>query len=212
MNPVAIVMPTAGIYDAKKTMGQAMATALVPGGVLPIISPDDAVTGFTATVNRGFAQVPDGYDVAVLNDDVLGFSLGWLQRLQAALYSREDIGLIGPSGDCSTSPMKDAPGGGEGMISVGWFPFWCALIRAQAFRQVGHLNPAYIHYSSDYDYCDRLREANWKVVWFREVVLKHDSGGSGKRKAWAGHDLSLYMNKMKQKRRRGQWADTVPLS
>ena len=190
----------------------AQATKMAGVDTLPLISPDTEHTGFTATVNRGLSQVPDGHDVLIVNDDIDGFKLGWLQRLQVGLYSQERIGLIGPSGDCSTEPMKDLPGGGPGMVSVGWFPFWCALIRAEAFQEIGHLDPVYIHYSSDYDYCDRLREAGWAVVWMRSVVLVHTTGGSGKRQAWAGHDLSLYQLRLQRKKRRGQWVGAVSLS
>jgi len=210
MTAVAIVMPSAGICATQATMDKAVAMAGVD--VIPIVSPDPDTTGFTATVNRGFAQVPDGCDVMVLNDDVQGFYLGWLAQLQHTLDEYPSIGLVGPSGDCSTSPMKDAPGGGTGIVSVGWFPFWCALIRWQAFDEVGHLEPRYIHYSSDYDYCDRLREAGWVVAWLREAVLKHVGGGSGKRKAWAGHDLSLYMHRMERKKKEGTWRGVVSLS
>jgi len=203
VRPIAIVMPTCGLQDAERVMAEAQKMAGVE--TVPIISHDPEQTGFTRNTNRGLRQVPDGHDVMILNDDVEGFYLGWLKTLRDGLYSRDDIGLIGPSGDCSTLPMALAPKGGEGMESVGWFPLWCALIRREAFDAVGLLDERYIHYASDCDYGDRMRSAGWLVVWHREVVLTHITAGSKTRRAWAGHDISLYELRKRRQLREGTW-------
>jgi GT2 family glycosyltransferase len=169
MPAIAIVMPTAQLRDAEAVGRRAQETADVDTKL--IISPDnmDHPRGFTATVNLGLLQVPEDHDVLMLNDDVSGFELGWLKRLQDAMYSREDIGLIGPSGDSSTAPMALWQPGQTGMEAVRHFPFWCALIRCEAFHQVGHLDKRFIHYASDYEYCVRLQELGWYCVWLRDV-------------------------------------------
>jgi len=168
--------------------------------------------GFTANANAGLVRVPGDHDICLLNDDVEGFYLGWLAQLQETLYSRDDIGLVGPSGDCSTLPMGLMPEGGEGIESVSWFPLWCVLIRREAFDQVGPLDESYIHYASDCDFGDRLREAGWLVVWRRDAVLKHRTAGSKMRRAWAGHDISLYALRRQRKEKAGTWTAVRSLS
>jgi len=210
MRPVAIVIPTAGIKDAAAVGKAATKTAGVETHL--IISPDPDATGFTRTVNRGLEQVPDGYDVLLLNDDVEGFYPGWLAELQKAMYSREDIGVIGPSGDCGTAPIDTwEQGDGTGMVGVKWFPFFCTLIRRECYDQVGKLDEKFIHYASDYVFCDEARYRGWYVVWCRDVVLDHELNGSKRRQAWAGHDLSLYQLTVKRRMRRGTWVEARAL-
>jgi len=203
MRPVAIIMPTIGTFDAGKVLGEAQATAGIE--CYPIIVEDMVRTGFSKTVNRGLAQVPDGHDVLFLNDDVSGWYEGWLAQLSETLYSRDDFGLVGPSGDCSTDPMRRWRIGDHGLVSVTHYPFWCALLRREVFDQVGMLDETFIHYASDYDYCDRIRAAGWLIVWMKEAMLQHVCGGSGKLQGWSGHDLSLYMLRRKQRGETGRW-------
>lgn len=206
MRPIAIVIPTAGIKDADAVGARACETAGVE--TLLIISRDPEATGFSRTINRGWVQVPDGYDALLLNDDVAGFYPGWLAELQEAMYSREDIGIIGPSGDCATAPIDTwEMGDGTGIVSVRHFPFFCTLIRRECFEELGMLDERYIHYASDYDYCDRAHVAGWYVVWCRDVVIDHELNGSEQRHAWAMHDLTLYQRAAQRRKAEGQWPD-----
>lgn len=210
MRPVAIVMPSALIKDPE-AVGKA-ATAAAGVDTALIISPDPDETGFSRTVNRGLAQVSEGHDVLLLNDDVEGFYPGWLEQLQAAMYSRVDIGIIGPSGDCVTAPIDEwEHGDGTGLLSVRWFPFFCTLIRRECYDQVGQLAERFIHYASDYDYCDQARDLGWYVVWCRDVVVDHETHGSLQRQAWAAHDLTLYQLMTKRRKARGEWLEVCAL-
>lgn len=204
MRPIAVVIPTIDEAVGQAIDQQVQATAGVETTI--IISLDPARSGFTGTANRGLKRIPDGHDVLLLNDDNAGLYPGWLRQLQEAMYSREDIGIIGPSGNCETAPMKQwDKADGHGLLSVQWFPFFCVLIRRECFDQVGLLDERFIHYSSDYEYCDRARLAGWHVVWCRDVTLDHQMHGSGEHQAWAGHDLSLYQLHLHRMQKAGQW-------
>jgi GT2 family glycosyltransferase len=211
MRPIAIVIPSAGIKDAVAVGKQACDLASVETKL--IISPDPDQTGFTRTVNRGLEQVPEDYDILLLNDDVEGFYPGWLYELQTAMYGREDIGVIGPSGDCATAPIDTwQVGAGVGLVSVKWFPFFCSLIHRECYDQVGKLDERFIHYASDYVFCDEARYRGWLVIWDRDVVLDHELNGSNRRQAWAGHDLSLYQLTVKRRMREGTWIEVPDAS
>jgi len=60
-------------------------------------------------------------------------------------------------------------------------------------RQAGGLlDESYIHYSSDYAYCDKARELGWGVALCSDLGLVHEVRGSGGQRVWLGHDLGLY--------------------
>lgn len=210
MKPVAIVMPSALILDYARCTRAAQLTAGVETTL--IVSPDPDASGFSRTVNRGLEQVPAGHDVLVLNDDVAGFRQGWLAKLQEAMYSRPDIGVIGPSGNCATLPISRWTPDMTGMESVEHFPFFCTLIRRECLDAVGKLDERFIHYSSDYWFCDVARVKGWLVVWCKDVQVVHETHGSKQRQAWAGHDLSLYGLRVRRLRQEGLWAPVRPLS
>jgi GT2 family glycosyltransferase len=57
----------------------------------------------------------------------------------------------------------------------------CMLMRSEALRAVGPLDPSYVIYSEDVDWCLRARRGGWKSVFVPEAQLwhkvSHSSGG-----------------------------------
>jgi N-acetylglucosaminyl-diphospho-decaprenol L-rhamnosyltransferase len=68
----------------------------------------------------------------------------------------------------------------EGPMEVDWLGFSCVLIRQEVIEQVGMLDDAYFMYYEDIDYCRRVRQAGWKVLYFPEPKVMHMEGGSSK--------------------------------
>lgn len=68
----------------------------------------------------------------------------------------------------------------EGPVEVDWLGFACVLVRHEIIEQVGLLDDAYFMYFEDIDYCRRVREAGWKVLYFPEPKIVHLNGGSSK--------------------------------
>jgi len=138
-------------------------------------------------------------ETCLLNDDIQEFQQGWLAELHARLAHSPDIGLIGPG-----------PGNGYWLrASESWprdtygaehLSFWCVLISKGLRQEAGLLDESYIHYSSDYAYCDRALELGWGVALCIGLGLKHEMGGSGGQPGWLGHDIGLYglRNRRKQ--------------
>ncbi len=56
--------------------------------------------------------------------------------------------------------------------------FW--LIRLSVIRQIGLLDDAFFFYGEDRDYCRRIREAHWKIIYHPEASIYHFSGSSSK--------------------------------
>jgi hypothetical protein len=54
--------------------------------------------------------------------------------------------------------------------------FW--LIRHDALREVGALDPRFFMYGEDMDFCKRFKESGWKIVFFHEAEIIHFGGAS----------------------------------
>jgi GT2 family glycosyltransferase len=195
VNAVSIVIPTLNLRQGRSTGSLAEATAGCPTHL--IVQHDQRRQGFTKTVNAGMAQVPDGHDICVLNDDIERFYPGWLATLWRALYSKDKYGIACPSGNSSTAPMCHGYMGMRGIEVVKQVPFWCALLKRRMVDQVGHLDPAFIHYASDSWYCYQARKAGWRFVWVKEVYLEHKQHGSGLKREWKKQDQKLYYKRVR---------------
>jgi GT2 family glycosyltransferase len=164
-----------------------------------IVSVDAHRRGFTKTVNAGLHQTL-AEDVCILNDDILWFVPGWLEILRQALYSNQGYGIAGPSGKSSTSPMRHGWPGMSGIQEVNHLPFWCVLVKREAFDRVGYLDERLIHYGSDNVFCWKSAERGQICVWVRDVFLKHQHHGSGLIQEWKDHDDLVIQSKMHKRR------------
>lgn len=182
MRPVKIVIPT---LDSSID-GKLAAISSFHTDCQVIVSHDADHVGFTKTVNEGMRRALEASadcDICLLNDDVYRFTPGWLVILQRELYSRPDIGIVGPSGK-SGSISKAGHPGMHGRKSVVMLPFWCVVIKRELIDSMGLLDESFIHYSSDTWYCRMARRRGWKVVWVRSAYLWHHHQGSGLNKEW----------------------------
>lgn len=185
---IAVVIPTLDTERGESIASVAKATAGCEANFVVIT--DRQREGFTRTVNRGMRAVGQ-VETCLLNDDIEAFQQGWLAELHARLARCPDIGLIGP-----------APGNGYWLRTPESWPqytyraehlsFWCVLIRQEMRQEGGLLDESYIHYSSDYAYCDLAKQLGWEVALCSDLNVTHSAAGSGGQQAWLGHDLRLY--------------------
>lgn len=192
---IAVVIPTLDTRQGENTASVALATAGCEANFVVIT--DRKREGFTRTVNRGMEAV-GSVETCLLNDDVATFSQGWLAELHARLVHSPDIGLIGP-GPGTGFWFRTPESWPRYTYSAEHLSFWCVLVRQEVRQKVGLLDESYIHYSSDYDYCDRARHLGWGVALCSDLGLTHKMGGSGGSLAWMGHDLGLYDLRRRQK-------------
>jgi N-acetylglucosaminyl-diphospho-decaprenol L-rhamnosyltransferase len=68
---------------------------------------------------------------------------------------------------------------GEGVREVGWVQSSAMLVRREAARQVGWLDPDFFVYSDETDFCKRLRDADWRILFVPSALaVHHDQLGS----------------------------------
>jgi GT2 family glycosyltransferase len=54
---------------------------------------------------------------------------------------------------------------GESTKAVGWVQSSAMLVRREAAEAVGYLDPAFFVYSDETDFCKRLHEAGWRILY-----------------------------------------------
>lgn len=59
-----------------------------------------------------------------------------------------------------------------------WIGFACVLIRREVIEQVGLLDDGFFMYFEDVDYCRRVRNAGWTILYWPKGKIVHLLGGS----------------------------------
>jgi N-acetylglucosaminyl-diphospho-decaprenol L-rhamnosyltransferase len=61
---------------------------------------------------------------------------------------------------------------------VDWLVGACLIVRREVVEQVGYLDEAYFMYSEELDWCRRIKEAGWRVVYMPKARFVHHIGKS----------------------------------
>jgi GT2 family glycosyltransferase len=62
---------------------------------------------------------------------------------------------------------------GTSTREVDWCQSAALLVRTEAAKQVGYLDPAFFVYSDEVDFAKRLRDAGWRSLWVPAAVAVH---------------------------------------
>jgi GT2 family glycosyltransferase len=150
--------------------------------------------GFPAACNAGL-RAACGDELLLLNNDVTVTSR-WLENMQAALYSAEDVGIVGPVTNyasgiqqvqiefrdmahfqelAAASNVADALRWKEVRRIVGL----CMLMKRIVLNAAGWLDEAYSpgHYEDD-DYCYRARLLGFRLLVCGDVLVHHQGSAS----------------------------------
>jgi GT2 family glycosyltransferase len=150
--------------------------------------------GFPTACNIGL-RVASGDALLLLNNDTLMTS-GGLANMLRCLYSREDIGIVGPMTNYASGKQKieepytsledmsmrmnlpDSSKWHEAERIVGL----CFLFRRELMDRIGLLDERFSpgHYEDD-DYCYRARQAGYKLMIAGDSFLFHHGSGSFQR-------------------------------
>ncbi|MCX7848133.1 MAG: glycosyltransferase [bacterium] len=150
--------------------------------------------GFARANNQAIAVVP-GKDVVLLNNDteIPPQQGDWLEKLRAAAYSADDIGIVGcrlrrPNGMLQHAgaymPVETFWGQqiGSEEKDINQYPFLrevesvvfaCVYIKRAVIDKIGPLPEEYFAYFEDTDYCLAARRAGFRVMCCGEVTIIH---------------------------------------
>ena len=91
-------------------------------------------------------------------------------------------------------------------LEVDWVSGACMVIRRRALQQVGMMDERFFMYWEDVDWCKRMWDMGWKVMYWPGVKIMHHVGGSSEsrvvRSVLEFHKSALlYFNKHIKKKR-----------
>ena len=75
----------------------------------------------------------------------------------------------------------------DAVQTVDWLVGACLLVRRQAYEQVGGLDEGFFMYSEELDWCKRLKDAGWEVVYLPTATVIHHEGKSSEQVVPARH-------------------------
>lgn len=178
---------------------------------------NDVNIGVPAAYNQGFEYfLRQGADyVLILNNDTV-IDKSFLSELVRVAESSSDIGMTVPKIYYYGQDNLLWSAGAEWrrfpprVVIIGFgkkdgpaysiqreldYATGCAtLVSRQALEKVGLLDAVYFMYQEDYDYSERLREANYKIVYVPTAIMWHKvstSVGEGSSEKWFRWSRSL---------------------
>lgn len=178
--------------------------------------------GFACANNQALRQATGEY-VLLLNPDTL-VQPGALDTLLAFMGSHPRVGAVGPRVLNPDGTLQESCFPAPSLSREGWRLFhldrlaaysrydmtrwdWitpravdtllgaCVLVRRAALIEVGLLDETFFMYSEEVDFCRRLAQAGWPLVWVPQATLVH-YGGQSARQVPAESFLRLYRGKV----------------
>ncbi len=70
---------------------------------------------------------------------------------------------------------------GSAPMEVDWVSGACMVVRRKAYLDVGGLDERFFLYWEDADWCRRMWEAGWKVVYYPKACVRHFTGASSEK-------------------------------
>jgi hypothetical protein len=81
--------------------------------------------------------------------------------------------------------MADTPD--DAIQPVDWVVGACLLVRRQIYKEVGGLDEGFFMYSEELDWCRRIKDAGWEVVYLPTATIIHHEGKSSEQVVPARH-------------------------
>jgi N-acetylglucosaminyl-diphospho-decaprenol L-rhamnosyltransferase len=84
---------------------------------------------------------------------------------------------------------------GDTVREVGWVQSSAALVRRAAAEQVGWLDPDFFVYSDETDFCKRLRDAGWRILFVPAAAAVHHNQLSTDTQAMTRRIVEFHRNR-----------------
>jgi GT2 family glycosyltransferase len=98
---------------------------------------------------------------------------------------------------------------GDVVREVGWVQSSAMLVRREAARQVGWLDPDFFVYSDETDFCKRLRDAGWRILFVPGARAVHHDQLSTDEAAMRRRIVEFHRNRDLYFRKHGMWLTRI---
>jgi N-acetylglucosaminyl-diphospho-decaprenol L-rhamnosyltransferase len=163
--------------------------AAATGRYVMILNPDTRVLADALAALISYADVHP--DVGVVGPQLLNpdgsvqSSRRRFPTLMTGLFESTWLEPLAPRDVLRRYYVLDQPD--DAIQEVDWLFGACFLVRREVIRQVGALDEDFFMYSEEMDWCRRIRQAGWKVVYLPEAQVIHYGGKSSDQVAAQRH-------------------------
>lgn len=169
--------------------GNNLAIAQARGRYLLLLNPDTEIIGDALTTLVAYLdEQPDAGVVGpqLLNSDrSIQSSRRRFPTLATALFESTWLEGFAPRSLLRHYYALDLPDNQPG--EVDWLTGACLMTRREIVDQVGGLDEDYFMYSEELDWCRRIKEAGWRVVYLPAAQVLHHMGKSSEQAVAARH-------------------------
>lgn len=159
------------------------------GRYVLVLNPDTEVTGGALATLVAFADGHPDVGLAgpqLLNPDgTIQSSRRRFPTLLTALFESTWLEPWAPPGLLKRYYVLDQPD--DVIQDVDWITGAAMLVRQAAIDDVGLLDEGFFMYSEELDWCKRLREGGWRIVYVPRAQIVHYAGKSSEQMVAARH-------------------------
>jgi len=148
-----------------------------------ILNPDTLVQ--SGLISTAMGYMADHPEVGVLGpkildrDGAIQGSARAFPNLLTAIFGRKSVlSRIFPTNPITRENILTDRSDGTTPMEVDWVSGACMLVRREVVNQVGLLDETFFMYWEDADWCRRVWQKGWKVVYFPNVSVTHYVGVS----------------------------------
>ncbi len=148
-----------------------------------ILNPDTLVQPGLLSDTMGYMEAHPG--VGILgpmifddNGDIQGSARAFPNLLTALFGRKSLLSKIFPNNPITRENILTARSDGVTPMEVDWVSGACMLVRREAVNHVGPLDDKFFMYWEDADWCRRMWQKGWKVVYFPRSAVMHYVGVS----------------------------------
>jgi GT2 family glycosyltransferase/glycosyltransferase involved in cell wall biosynthesis len=148
-----------------------------------ILNPDTFIEkGF---FDSAITYMEDHSDVGVIGPKVLnpdgsiqGSARSFPTPLTSIFGRQSPLTKLFPNNRITVSNILTTKSDGKTPMEVDWVSGACMVVRRKAINEVGLLDERFFMYWEDADWCRRMWEKRWKVIYFPQALIIHLVGAS----------------------------------
>jgi len=179
--------PAATLIDNNRNIGFSRAVNRVilqtSAAYIIILNPDVTVyDGFFESISTFMENNPDvgivGPKVLNLDGSVQGSARSF-PKFSSTFFGRKSLlTKLFPNSHIARANILTLSSDGKTPMTVDWISGACMVVRRKALDEVGLLDDNFFLYWEDADWCRRMWQHGWKVIYYPKAAIKHAGGGS----------------------------------
>jgi GT2 family glycosyltransferase len=169
--------------------GNNIGLAAATGDTILLLNPDTEIMGDALTVMVDYLQQHP--DIGLIGPQLLNpdgshqSSRRRFPTVMTGLFESTWLQSLAPRATMSRFFATDLPD--DATSDVDWVTGACMLTRRAVVAQVGVMDEAYFMYSEELDWCKRIKDAGWRVVYLPNASVVHHVGKSSEQAVTARH-------------------------